>query len=79
MLHGESGSVDRVALEENRRELQNLIEQYAPEDIYNFDETGLFYRMKRWPLRVCVEKRKIKLAFRLVYAVTWMARRSLNQ
>ncbi len=35
-----------AALEEYRRDLKNLIEQSVPEDIHNFDETGLFYRMK---------------------------------
>ena len=45
-MHGESGSVHQSSLQEKRVELQTLIENYAPEDVYNFDETGLFYRMK---------------------------------
>jgi hypothetical protein len=28
--------------------LEELITQYHPENIYNMDETGLFYRMLPW-------------------------------
>ena len=43
--HGESGSVDQASLDDKRRELQSLIETYSAEDVFNFDETGLFFRM----------------------------------
>lgn len=45
VTHGEAGSVDTAQLEAQRAELQELIEQYDPDDVYNFDETGLFFRM----------------------------------
>lgn len=41
-LHGESGSVDIDAVAKERLRLQQILANYAPEDIYNFDETGLF-------------------------------------
>lgn len=44
-LHGEAASVDAALLSEHRRELQDLIGQYSPQDVFNFDETGLFFRM----------------------------------
>ncbi len=50
-MHGESGSVHQSSLQEKRVELQTLIENYAPEDVYNFDETGLFYRRERGDCR----------------------------
>jgi hypothetical protein len=31
---------------EQRRTLSELIDKYAPHDVYNFDESGLFFRMK---------------------------------
>eukprot|EP00644_Phytophthora_capsici_P013247 jgi/Phyca11/14052/fgenesh1_pg.PHYCAscaffold_5_\ len=43
--HGEGGSVDAAAVEEGRRRLLALTENYEPEDIYNMDETGLCFAM----------------------------------
>jgi transcriptional regulator with XRE-family HTH domain len=45
VLHGESASVDQAGLSEERRRLQDIISLYHPDDVYNADETGLFYRM----------------------------------
>lgn len=44
-LHGEAESAPMESLPEARAKLQRLLSQYLPEDIYNADETGLFYRM----------------------------------
>ena len=41
--HGEAASVDPVVLEANRTELKQLLDTYALCDIYNADETGLFW------------------------------------
>jgi hypothetical protein len=41
-LHGESGDVDSSTLPQKRKELHELIEKYEPQDVFNFDETGLF-------------------------------------
>jgi hypothetical protein len=43
--HGEGGSVDPERVETERRRIQGLIEEYGYElrDIFNMDETGLFY------------------------------------
>jgi hypothetical protein len=44
-LHGEADSVDRSELAVNRIELKELIGQYSPQDVFNFDESALFYRL----------------------------------
>ncbi|KAH9086319.1 hypothetical protein LEN26_020242 [Aphanomyces euteiches] len=44
-LHGEVGTVDVADLNKQRQELQTLIEQYEPQNVFNMDETGLFFRM----------------------------------
>ena len=43
--HGEGGSVDLERVEGERRRIQGLIKEYGYElkDIFNMDETGLFY------------------------------------
>ena len=45
-MHGESGSVDEQAIEETIADLRHLLNRYAWNDIYNMDETGLFFRME---------------------------------
>jgi hypothetical protein len=52
---GESGSVNNTIVEAAIPELTALLEQYNPNDIYNFDETALFYRME--PDRTLASKR----------------------
>jgi len=44
--HGESGSVDMEQLEKALPEIREKLSQYEWRDIYNMDETGLFYRMQ---------------------------------
>ena len=41
-LHGEAGSVNLEDLLQQRRDLQELIEKYAPQDVYNFDRRVYF-------------------------------------
>ena len=43
ILSGESGSADVKAIEIALPELQSAIKQYSPKDVFNMDETGLFY------------------------------------
>ncbi|KAI1000392.1 hypothetical protein K3495_g7803 [Podosphaera aphanis] len=43
---GESGSVDMVLIEEALPGLRAVLNKYEWKDIYNMDETGLFYRMQ---------------------------------
>ncbi|KAI1000312.1 hypothetical protein K3495_g7883, partial [Podosphaera aphanis] len=43
--HGESGSADTTAIEEALPRLQEQLSHFALKDIYNMDETGLFFRM----------------------------------
>lgn len=42
--HGEAGSLDQTLLPEQREEMRRLVEEYDPADVYNCDETGLFWR-----------------------------------
>lgn len=43
--HGEAGSADVAALEQQRKSLRDLLSQYSPADVFNMDESGLFFRM----------------------------------
>ena len=44
-LHGESASVNDEVVSTSRMSLQAVLSKYDPCDIYNVDETGLFFRM----------------------------------
>jgi hypothetical protein len=44
-LHGGAASVNAGALDGHRKELMDLLDMYSPADIFNMDETALFYRM----------------------------------
>ena len=43
-LHGEAGDADQQGVARAQKELPGIIEKYQPEDVFNIDETGLFYR-----------------------------------
>jgi DDE superfamily endonuclease/Tc5 transposase DNA-binding domain/Fission yeast centromere protein N-terminal domain len=45
-LHGESGSVNESELAGFRKQLIELIDDYEPRNVFNMDETGLFFRMQ---------------------------------
>jgi hypothetical protein len=47
---GESGSVDMNAVNLALPGIRQLLDQYAWKDIYNMDETGLFFRMQVWDI-----------------------------
>lgn len=42
---GESGSADLNAVRENLPQLRSIVEQFQPCDVFNMDETGLFFCM----------------------------------
>ena len=44
-LHGEANSAPLETLPIQRQKLQEILSQYDPDNIYNADETGLFFRM----------------------------------
>ena len=46
VVHGESGSADIAAIKEVLPELRQLVSSYALDDVFNVDETGLFFRMQ---------------------------------
>ena len=43
VLHGEAASAAADTVEAERKRMQQLLAGYPLEDIYNADETGLFY------------------------------------
>jgi hypothetical protein len=43
---GESGSANMAMIEESLSQIRLTLDQYERRDIYNMDETGLFYRMQ---------------------------------
>ena len=44
-IHGESGDVEVADLTKQRNDLIDLTSQYYIKDIYNMDETALFYHL----------------------------------
>ena len=44
-LHGESGGIDEDLIEEWLEKKKKIISSYHPNDLYNVDETGLFYEV----------------------------------
>ena len=42
-LHGEAGEVDYEQIKKRIIEIQKLLENYEPEHVYNWDETGLYF------------------------------------
>ncbi|CAB4419840.1 unnamed protein product [Rhizophagus irregularis] len=44
-LHGESSSAPLETLPQERKKLQQILRRYSLDDVYNADETGLFFRM----------------------------------
>lgn len=45
LYEGEADSADMTAVQSGRQDLQRVLQDYDPEDIFNLDETGLFYRL----------------------------------
>jgi hypothetical protein len=45
-IHGESGSANQTAIETELPELVETIEKFDPNDVFNFDETALFFRLE---------------------------------
>jgi len=43
---GESGSANMAVIEESLPQIRLTLDQYEQRDIYNMDETGLFYKMQ---------------------------------
>ena len=44
MICGESAAVDLTTVDEWKKRLVSIIDSYDPDDIYNADETGLFFK-----------------------------------
>ena len=42
--HGEAALVNTEGAEDRMIELQEIVAPYPPKDVYNMDETGLFWR-----------------------------------
>ena len=44
-IHGESGDAEMDNIEDQLNQLKSRIQQYDPNDVYNMDETALFYNL----------------------------------
>lgn len=55
-LHGEAASVDLTSenIVQQLKKIEELLKDYQPKDIYNFDETGLYYEQQ--PTRTICKK-----------------------
>ena len=42
-LHGEAGSADQEGVARAQRELPSILNNFRLEDVFNYDETGLYY------------------------------------
>jgi hypothetical protein len=58
--HGEAGSAENEVVERERERIQDLIKKkgYTWNNIFNMDETGLFYAYVLWPFPVSSNKYK---------------------
>ena len=45
VISGESAGVDRALIDHGRKEAIRNMKAFAPKDVFNIDETGLFFRM----------------------------------
>ncbi|XP_030007197.1 tigger transposable element-derived protein 6-like [Sphaeramia orbicularis] len=45
VISGESAGIDPEAIDAGWRKAKTVIAKYKPEDVFNMDETGLYYRM----------------------------------
>ena len=43
-LHGEAGDADATGVALAMEKMPSILKDYDPEDVFNFDETGLYYR-----------------------------------
>ena len=43
-LHGKAGSADQEGMARAQRELPSILNNFRLEDVFNYDETGLYYR-----------------------------------
>ena len=44
-MHGEAGEVDHEQIKSKIDEIRKDLESYDPENIYNWDETGLYFKL----------------------------------
>ena len=44
--HGEAGSAQASVVQNGREQLRDELRDWSPKDVYNMDETGLFYRLE---------------------------------
>ena len=56
LMHGEEGDADPVGIEQCQEHLPRILAQFEIEDIYNLDETGLFYR--QLPMRSLMQRKR---------------------
>ena len=76
VISGEAASVDVNTIEDWKKRLPMIIEEYKPCDIYNCDETGLFWKLMPDRSLVvgkddCVGGKKSKERFTILLCANW--------
>ena len=66
ILSGESAGVNPETVSTWKQNLGNAIDEYFADDIFNVDETGLFYRAMPANLWCFQQKRRMELRFRRI-------------
>lgn len=80
-IHGEASSINTTDMEKQWKQLRDLLDEYSPADVYNFDEAGLYFWMvpsQSLATKAIRGRRKTKNELRSVCVQTWMAATSFQ-
>nr|CCA17452.1 jerky putative [Albugo laibachii Nc14] len=72
-VHGESGSVCETVLKASQTQIQSLIAKFSPDDVFNLDETALYYRLPPNKTLATIQvrgRKKVKERVKLLFAAT---------
>ena len=53
-LHGKASSADQEGVARAQRELPSILNNFRLEDVFNYDETGLYYRQAVSGYKYCI-------------------------
>ena len=66
-IHGEAASVNEAVVSEGREKLQEVLAGYQLRDIYNLNETRLYFRLKPNKTLATVEPKTVNVCITLTY------------
>ena len=83
MISGEGAAIDEHTVSDWKTRLSTIFEQYNPVDIYNCDETGLYYKLVPGRSLViskedCIGGKKSKERFTVLLCANWMGNDKLK-